>query len=213
MLMPAVLRNGIATIRRRHRLSILSGLLLIIGLFSLLQLVSIGVISQTMTQVRQDISANESLRQQQAVMDKARMEVMNASDKLNRAGIYLLVDKETGSEGSWHSLMDEAEVSLKQAQAHYQLLGTATTNEADTPAFVDLKKVTTSFIPGLSSWPRESKPPIRSIFSLLSRFRPTKAILLKSIRTICKIPMHYKSSMANNSYPLSIVRKPFLSRC
>lgn len=49
MLMPAILRNGIATIRRRHRLSILSGLLLIIGLFSLLQLVSVGVISQTMT--------------------------------------------------------------------------------------------------------------------------------------------------------------------
>lgn len=149
MLMPAVLRNGIATIRRRHRLSILSGLLLIIGLFSLLQLVSVGVISQTMTQVRQDISANESLRQQQALMDKARMEVMNASDKLNRAGIYLLVDKETGSEGSWHSLMDEAEVSLKQAQEHYQQLGTVTSSEADTAAFVDLKKSYSQLYSGL----------------------------------------------------------------
>ncbi|MEQ9917077.1 Tar ligand binding domain-containing protein [Pectobacterium aroidearum] len=149
MLMPAILRNGIATIRRRHRLSILSGLLLIIGLFSLLQLVSVGVISQTMTQVRQDISANESLRQQQALMDKARMEVMNASDKLNRAGIYLLVDKETGSEGSWHSLMDEAEVSLKQAQEHYQQLGTVTTVEADTTAFVDLKKSYSQLYSGL----------------------------------------------------------------
>ncbi|WP_233980775.1 Tar ligand binding domain-containing protein [Pectobacterium versatile] len=149
MLMPAILRNGVATIRRRHRLSILSGLLLIIGLFSLLQLVSVGVISQTMTQVRQDISANESLRQQQALMDKARMEVMNASDKLNRAGIYLLVDKETGSEGSWHSLMDEAEVSLKQAQAHYQQLETTTTPEADTTAFVDLKKSYSQLYSGL----------------------------------------------------------------
>ncbi|MBA0166218.1 Tar ligand binding domain-containing protein [Pectobacterium sp. CFBP8739] len=149
MLIPAGLRNGIATIRRRHRLSILSGLLLIIGLFSLLQLVSVGVISQTMTQVRQDISANENLRQQQALMDKARMEVMNASDKLNRAGIYLLVDKETGSEGSWHSLMDEAEVSLKQAQEHYQQLGTVTTVEADTAAFVDLKKSYNQLYSGL----------------------------------------------------------------
>ncbi|RJL24884.1 Tar ligand binding domain-containing protein [Pectobacterium polaris] len=149
MLMPAILRNGVATIRRRHRLSILSGLLLIIGLFSLLQLVSVGVISQTMTQVRQDISANESLRQQQALMDKARMEVMSASDKLNRAGIYLLVDKETGSEGSWHSLMDEAEVSLKQAQEHYQLLGTVTTAEADTAAFIDLKKSYSQLYSGL----------------------------------------------------------------
>ncbi|KFX07417.1 chemotaxis protein [Pectobacterium betavasculorum] len=149
MLMPAILRNGVARIRRRHRLSILSGLLLIIGLFSLLQLVSVGVISQTMTQVRQDISANESLRQQQALMDKARMEVMNASDKLNRAGIYLLVDKETGSEGSWHSLMDEAEVSLKQAKKHYQLLETATTAETDTEAFVGLKKSYNQLYSGL----------------------------------------------------------------
>ncbi|QPI45019.1 MULTISPECIES: Tar ligand binding domain-containing protein [Pectobacterium] len=149
MLMPAILRNGIATIRRRHRLSILSGLLLIIGLFSLLQLVSVGVISQTMTQVQQDISANESLRQQQALMDKARMEVMNASDKLNRAGIYLLVDKETGSEGSWHSLMDEAEVSLKQAQEFYQQLGTVTTSEAETAAFIDLKKSYSQLYSGL----------------------------------------------------------------
>ncbi|MCH5050040.1 Tar ligand binding domain-containing protein [Pectobacterium aquaticum] len=149
MLMPAILRNGVVPIRRRHRLSILSGLLLIIGLFSFLQLVSVGVISQTMTQVRQDISANENLRQQQALMDKARMEVMSASDKLNRAGIYLLVDKETGSEGSWHSLMDEAEVSLKQAQEHYQLLGTVTTAEADTAAFIDLKKSYNQLYSGL----------------------------------------------------------------
>ncbi|MEQ9860081.1 Tar ligand binding domain-containing protein [Pectobacterium cacticida] len=149
MLMPAILRNGIATLRRRHRLSILSGLFLIIGLFSLLQLVSITVISQTMTQVRQDIAANESLRQQQALMDNARMEVMNASDKLNRAGIYLLVDKETGSEGSWHSLMDEAEVSLKQAQAHYQLLDAGSATEADTQAFIDLKKSYNQLYAGL----------------------------------------------------------------
>ncbi|MEH2921246.1 Tar ligand binding domain-containing protein [Samsonia erythrinae] len=139
MLMPAILRNRIAAIRRRYRLSILSGLLLIIGLFSLLQLVSVGVISQTMTQVRQDIAANEHLRQQQALMDNARMEVMNASDKLNRAGIYLLVDKETGSEGSWHSLMNEAEASLKQAQEHYKLLESTPASEADTAAFADLK--------------------------------------------------------------------------
>ncbi|RLM26878.1 chemotaxis protein [Brenneria alni] len=131
----AMPRLKILTAYRRHRFSILSGLLLVIGLFSLLQLVSVGIISQTMTQVRLDISANENLRQQQALMDKARMEVMNASDKLNRAGIYLLVDKETGSVGSWHSLMDEAEASLKYAEAHYKSLDTSSTASA----FVELK--------------------------------------------------------------------------
>lgn len=134
MLTPAKLRSGMSKIFHR-RPSILFGLLLVIGLFSLLQLISIGIISQTMTQVRLDTSVNERLRQQQALMDKARMEVMNASDKLNRAGIYLLVDEKTGSVGSWQSLMDEAEASLKQAQAHYQLLDTSSA----APAFVELK--------------------------------------------------------------------------
>ncbi|CPR20270.1 methyl-accepting chemotaxis protein [Brenneria goodwinii] len=133
------LRLGISKIFRRRQLSILLGLLLVIGLFSLLQLISVGIISQTMTQVRLDTSANERLRQQQALMDKARMEVMNASDKLNRAGIYLLVDKETGSVGSWQSLMDEAEASLKQAQTYYQSLESQDASFT-APAFAELKK-------------------------------------------------------------------------
>nr|WP_113867300.1 methyl-accepting chemotaxis protein [Brenneria salicis]NMN91635.1 methyl-accepting chemotaxis sensory transducer with TarH sensor [Brenneria salicis ATCC 15712 = DSM 30166]RBP61451.1 methyl-accepting chemotaxis sensory transducer with TarH sensor [Brenneria salicis ATCC 15712 = DSM 30166]RLM30335.1 chemotaxis protein [Brenneria salicis ATCC 15712 = DSM 30166] len=133
-------RLGILTKNRHCRLGILSGLLLIIGLFSLLQLISVGIISQTMTQVKLVISANDNLIQQQALMDKTRMAVMNASDKLNRAGIYLLVDKETGSEGSWHSLMDEAEASLEQARIHYQLLEKSTTDLSDEQPLNNLKQ-------------------------------------------------------------------------
>lgn len=132
-------RSGFLGRVRQYRLSFLSGLLLIIGLFSLLQLLSVGMISKTMTEVRQDSAANEALRQQQALMDQARMEVMNASDKLNRAGIYLMFDKETGSVGSWNSLMTEAEESLTHAQAYYQKLerfSGATRNDA---AFTELK--------------------------------------------------------------------------
>ncbi|QTF08332.1 HAMP domain-containing protein [Brenneria izadpanahii] len=140
------LRLGISRIFRRRRPSILLGLLLVIGLFSLLQLISVGIISQTMTQVRLDTSANEQLRQQQALMDKARMEVMNASDKLNRAGIYLLVDKETGSVGSWQSLMDEAEASLKQAQIYYQSLDASSSS----PAFDQLKNSYQQLYAGLA---------------------------------------------------------------
>ncbi len=133
-------RSGFLGRVRQYRLSFLSGLLLIIGLFSLLQLLSVGMISKTMTEVRQDSAANEALRQQQALMDQARMEVMNASDKLNRAGIYLMFDKETGSVGSWNSLMTEAEESLTHAQAYYQKLerfSGATRNDA---AFTELKR-------------------------------------------------------------------------
>ncbi|WP_033575521.1 methyl-accepting chemotaxis protein [Dickeya chrysanthemi] len=122
-----------------YRLSFLSGLLLIIGLFSLLQLLSVGMISKTMSDVRQDSAANEALRQQQALMDQARMEVMNASDKLNRAGIYLMFDKETGSVGSWNSLMSEAEASLVHAQEYYQKLERFSGSARNDAVFTDLK--------------------------------------------------------------------------
>ncbi|MGM3173184.1 methyl-accepting chemotaxis protein [Dickeya lacustris] len=132
-------RTGMFGWFRRYRLSFLSGLLLIIGSFSLLQLLSVAMISTTMRDVRQDSAANEALRQQQALMDHARMEVMNASDKLNRAGIYLMFDKETGSVGSWHSLMSEAEASLTNAQAYYQKLEQFSANARHDAAFDDLK--------------------------------------------------------------------------
>ncbi|MGM3193472.1 methyl-accepting chemotaxis protein [Dickeya dadantii subsp. dieffenbachiae] len=132
-------RSGFLGRLRQYRLSFLSGLLLIIGLFSLLQLLSVGMISKTMTEVRQDSSANETLRQQQALMDQARMEVMNASDKLNRAGIYLMFDKETGSVGSWNSLMTEAEASLTHAQAYYQKLERFSGAVRNDAAFDELK--------------------------------------------------------------------------
>ncbi|MCG8707707.1 Tar ligand binding domain-containing protein [Brenneria sp. 4F2] len=152
MLMPAKLRSGMSKVFSR-RPSILFGLLLVIGLFSLLQLFSVGIISQTLTQVRLDTSVSEQLRQQQALMDKARMEVMNASDKLNRAGIYLLVDKETGSVGSWQSLMDEAEASLKQAEIHYQQLDASSTASA----FVALKTSYQQLYAGLAELAEEIK--------------------------------------------------------
>ncbi|ATZ94447.1 methyl-accepting chemotaxis protein [Dickeya fangzhongdai] len=132
-------RSGFLGRVRQYRLSFLSGLLLIIGLFSLLQLLSVGMISKTMTEVRQDSAANEALRQQQALMDQARMEVMNASDKLNRAGIYLMFDKETGSVGSWNSLMTEAEESLTHAQAYYQKLERFSGAPRNDAAFTELK--------------------------------------------------------------------------
>ncbi|AJC66271.1 methyl-accepting chemotaxis protein [Dickeya zeae] len=132
-------RSGFLGKLRQYRLSFLSGLLLIIGLFSLLQLLSVGMISKTMTEVRQDSAANEALRQQQALMDQARMEVMNASDKLNRAGIYLMFDKETGSVGSWNSLMSEAETSLANAQGSYQKLERFSGSARNDAAFTDLK--------------------------------------------------------------------------
>ena len=49
-------------------------------------------------------------------MDRARLSLLTASDSLNRAGIYYLQDKATGSDGSWHSLLDESLAALQASE-------------------------------------------------------------------------------------------------
>lgn len=49
-------------------------------------------------------------------MDRARLSLLTASDSLNRAGIYYLQDKATGSDGSWHSLLDESLAALRASE-------------------------------------------------------------------------------------------------
>lgn len=115
-------RIGLLRTVSPFRPSFLSGMIFIIGLFSIVQLLSIGTLSQTMTQVKESSHTQEVQGQQQNSMDQARMEIMNASDKLNRAGIYLLYDKESRSVGCWQRLMEEAETSLKLSKSHYRQL-------------------------------------------------------------------------------------------
>ncbi|WP_205951127.1 methyl-accepting chemotaxis protein [Rahnella variigena] len=100
---------------RRPR-GILFGVICVIALFSALQIFSTVVLTKILQDARNNVIATENLRQQQAVMDKARMELLMASDKLNRAGIYYMQDKETGSVGSWNSLMEESLGSLTASQ-------------------------------------------------------------------------------------------------
>ncbi|ADV97697.1 methyl-accepting chemotaxis protein [Yersinia pestis biovar Medievalis str. Harbin 35] len=101
------------------RLGILFGFTLVISLFSLLQIFSIGYLSHILKSTKANVEITHRNHQQEALMDRARMELLIASDKLNRAGIYYMEDKETGSEGSWQSLLNEALQSLQQSQDSY----------------------------------------------------------------------------------------------
>ncbi|WP_050103878.1 methyl-accepting chemotaxis protein [Yersinia similis] len=101
------------------RLGILFGFTLVISLFSLLQIFSIGYLSHILNSTKTNVEITHRNHQQEALMDRARIELLIASDKLNRAGIYYMEDKETGSEGSWQSLLNEALQSLQQSQDSY----------------------------------------------------------------------------------------------
>ncbi|AEX51505.1 methyl-accepting chemotaxis protein I [Rahnella aquatilis CIP 78.65 = ATCC 33071] len=126
---------------------ILFGVICVIALFSALQIFSTVVLTKILQDARNNVIATESLRQQQAVMDKARMELLMASDKLNRAGIYYMQDKETGSVGSWNSLMEESLGSLAASQKAFTQFEGMTKN-ADTAA-TELKASYQMFYDGL----------------------------------------------------------------
>ncbi|MBU9820166.1 Tar ligand binding domain-containing protein [Rahnella sp. BCC 1045] len=126
---------------------ILFGVICVIALFSALQIFSTVVLTNILQDARNNVIATENLRQQQAVMDKARMELLMASDKLNRAGIYYMQDKETGSDGSWHSLMQESLDSLTASQKAFARFDGMTKN-AD-KATAELKASYQMFFDGL----------------------------------------------------------------
>nr|WP_050142401.1 methyl-accepting chemotaxis protein [Yersinia mollaretii] len=131
------------------RLGILSGLILVITLFSMLQLFSIGYLSYISGNTKVNVERANYSHQQEVLMDRARMELLIASDKLNRAGIYYMVDKETGSEGSWNSLLNEALQSMQQSQENYSQLSRLSAHD-DRPEFTALKESYQQLYQGLA---------------------------------------------------------------
>ncbi len=99
-----------------RQFGLLAGIFCIIGLFSALQLSSSFLLTASLREAQRNEQQNQLAWQQQGKLDLARVSLLAASDLLNRSGVYFMQDKETGSEGSWHSLMDEAQKALATSQ-------------------------------------------------------------------------------------------------
>ncbi|MGY5957165.1 methyl-accepting chemotaxis protein [Kosakonia sp. BK9b] len=99
-----------------RQFGLLAGIFCIIGLFSALQITSSIVLSASLRSAQYNEQLNQRAHLQQVRVDEARVALLTASDLLNRAGVYFMQDKETGSEGSWHSLMDETRNALAASQ-------------------------------------------------------------------------------------------------
>lgn len=99
-----------------RQFGLLTGIFCIIGLFSTLQLSSSFLLNASLKDAQRNEQQNLLAYQQQSKLDLARVSLLAASDLLNRSGVWFMQDKETGSEGSWHSLMDEAQASLTVSQ-------------------------------------------------------------------------------------------------
>jgi len=99
-----------------RQFGLLAGIFCIIGLFSALQLSSSVLLTASLRDAQRNEQQNQLAQQQQSKLDLARVSLLAASDLLNRSGVYFMQDKETGSEGSWHSLMDEAQKAMSASQ-------------------------------------------------------------------------------------------------
>jgi methyl-accepting chemotaxis protein len=120
--------------RRRFQpreFGLLAGILCIIALFSALQLLSTFLVSSLLHDTRQSVELREQQRQQQVKMDEARVALLTASDLLNRGGVWFMQDKETGSEGSWVSLNEEAQRALAHSHEAYTAFSAGYANKDD----------------------------------------------------------------------------------
>ena len=100
----------------KRQFGLLAGIFCIIALFSALQLSSSVLLTASLHDAKLNEQQNQRAQQQQSKLDLARVSLLAASDLLNRSGVYFMQDKETGSEGSWNSLMDEAQKALSASQ-------------------------------------------------------------------------------------------------
>ncbi|QEM91752.1 HAMP domain-containing protein [Kosakonia radicincitans] len=103
-----------------RQFGLLAGIFCVIGLFSALQITSSIVLSASLRDAQTSEQRNQQAHRQQVRVDEARIALLTASDLLNRAGVYFMQDKETGSDGSWHSLMDETKKALDDSQKAWQ---------------------------------------------------------------------------------------------
>ncbi|TCL04647.1 methyl-accepting chemotaxis protein [Sodalis ligni] len=99
--------------------SLRGGFILFTLVFCLLQCASIALLTRLVTQTTTNVTTARMMTERQSLLNKSRIELLTASDNINRAGIYYMQDKQSGSVGSWNALADSADASLKAAQGYY----------------------------------------------------------------------------------------------
>ncbi len=99
--------------------SLRGGFMLFLLVFCLLQCASMALLTRLVAQTKDNVTTVHGMAERQALINKSRIELLTASDNINRAGIYFMQDKQSGSVGSWQALADSAEVSLKTAKAFF----------------------------------------------------------------------------------------------
>ncbi|AST67835.1 methyl-accepting chemotaxis protein II [Kosakonia cowanii] len=102
------------------RIKIVTSLLLVLGLFGLLQLTSGGLFFNSLKQDKENFTVLQTIRQQQSTLNGSWVALLQTRNTLNRAGIRYMMDQTNiGSGATVPELMQIASTSLKQAEVNW----------------------------------------------------------------------------------------------
>lgn len=103
-----------------NRIRVVTSLLIVLGLFGLLQLTSGGLFFNALKADKENFTVLQTIRQQQSTLNASWVALIQTRNTLNRAGIrYMMDSNQMGSGATVAQLMQIAQTSLKQAEEQW----------------------------------------------------------------------------------------------
>ena len=137
-----------------NRIQVVTSLLLVLVLFGALQLISGGLFFSSLKSDKENFTVLQTIRQQQLLLSESRVDLLQARNSLNRAGIrYMMDTNKIGSGATIDELLAKAKEEL--ARAEREALGPAgmsavrrsTVRQSTSPAAVAWVVTVTPFSP------------------------------------------------------------------
>ncbi|HGY5903426.1 TPA: Tar ligand binding domain-containing protein, partial [Serratia marcescens] len=103
-----------------NRMKVVTSLLLVLVLFGALQLISGGLFFSSLKSDKENFTVLQTIRQQQLQLSESRVDLLQARNSLNRAGIrYMMDTNKIGSGATIDELLGKAKEELAEAERHY----------------------------------------------------------------------------------------------
>lgn len=121
-----------------NRIKVVTSLLLVLGLFGILQMTSGGLFFNALKNDKENFTVLQTIRQQQSTLNGSWVALLQTRNTLNRAGIRYMMDvNKTGSGATVDDLLQIAKSTLQQAEgrwADYEALPTDPRQSQDATA-------------------------------------------------------------------------------
>ena len=103
-----------------NRIKVVTSLLLVLGLFGILQMTSGGLFFNALKNDKENFTVLQTIRQQQSTLNGSWVALRQTRNTLNRAGIRYMMDvNKTGSGATVDDLLQIAKTTLQQAEGRW----------------------------------------------------------------------------------------------